>query len=302
MEKEIVIQKRDFSIRISMLFPLVLPVVVILGYAEEFSAVFTCVCFHELAHMTACWLMKKKVIAVRLLPVGLNAVLDEYGCRSAERIIIYASGPALSLFFALVGLLLKSVLDIGSENVDFFIFSNIYIAFFNMMPILPLDGGKILKEIFEIYLGLFTAAKYLRRVSFSFSVLLFFLGLVQLVCFASGLSLMIAGAFIYFTLKIGKMEAALMNIRNIVNRRSRFLKKGVYAARDLVVIKSMRLGEVVKNMDFDRFHLVHVLDENLKLIKTYTEQDVIEGMLKYSSEASFEEFIEKCIVENKTII
>lgn len=82
-----------------------------------------------------------------------------------------------------------------------------------------------------------------------------------------------------------------MNIKNLVYKRSRFLKKGVYPGRELVVIKSMRLGDVVKNMDFDRIHIIYVLDENMRLVKVFTEQEIIDSMEKFNGEISFEELI-----------
>ncbi|HOQ00187.1 MAG TPA: hypothetical protein PK604_05020 [Acetivibrio clariflavus] len=82
-----------------------------------------------------------------------------------------------------------------------------------------------------------------------------------------------------------------MNIKNLVYKRSRFLKKGIYPGRELVVIKSMRLGDVVKNMDFDRIHIIYVLDENMRLVKVFTEQEIIDGMEKFNGEISFEELI-----------
>ena len=82
-----------------------------------------------------------------------------------------------------------------------------------------------------------------------------------------------------------------MNVKNIIYRRARLLKKGIYQARDLVVIKSVQMSEILKSMDFDRFHIVYVLDENLNIVKVLTEQEIIDGLLKYNTEITFEEYI-----------
>ena len=59
-----------------------------------------------------------------------------------------------------------------------------------------------------------------------------------------------------------------MNVKNVVYRHSRLMRKGIYAARDIVVLKSVHLSEVLKHMDFDRFHIVYVLDDELKIADT----------------------------------
>lgn len=84
-----------------------------------------------------------------------------------------------------------------------------------------------------------------------------------------------------------------MNIKYLVYKRSRFLKKGVYPGRELVVIQNMRLGDIIKNMDFDRFHIIYVLDEDMKLVRVFTEQEIIDNLSKYDSEMSFEELIKQ---------
>lgn len=82
-----------------------------------------------------------------------------------------------------------------------------------------------------------------------------------------------------------------MNIKNLVYKRSRFLRKGVYPGRELVVLKNMRLVDVVKNMDFDRFHIIYILDENMRLLKVFTEQEIIDNMAKFNGEMTFDELI-----------
>jgi len=39
-------------------------------------------------------------------------------------------------------------------------------ALFNMLPILPLDGGRILKDVLVSKMGLVRGCKYTRRLSF----------------------------------------------------------------------------------------------------------------------------------------
>jgi stage IV sporulation protein FB len=127
------------------------------------------------------------------------------------------------------------------------------------------------------------------------SALLILLGIVQFFSGSYNISLFIVGLYALFSSKALRMEAALMNIKDIIYRRSRLLKKGIYQARDLVVLKGAQLGETIKAMDFDRFHVVYVLDDNLKIVGMFTEQEIIDELLKTDTDPTFEEFMKKVV-------
>ena len=82
-----------------------------------------------------------------------------------------------------------------------------------------------------------------------------------------------------------------MNMRQILYRRSRLLRKGIYPARDLVVMKTARLGDTLKNMDFDRFHIIYVLDDSLRIAGVFTESEIIDALAGAPEDMTFEGLI-----------
>ena len=66
-----------------------------------------------------------------------------------KKIIIAISGPLTNLFIIL-GILLTKIEFIPVNKV---IYANIIILIFNLIPIYPLDGGRILKSIVHIFYG-----------------------------------------------------------------------------------------------------------------------------------------------------
>ena len=54
------------------------------------------------------------------------------------------------------------ILKIRNENI---MYANILIAIFNLIPIFPLDGGKILQELLHIFCGLRKSIKYIQLIS-----------------------------------------------------------------------------------------------------------------------------------------
>lgn len=232
-----------------------------------------------------------KVYQLRFLPVGLNALIEDGPCSKWDRIRIYTSGPLINFLLSGLGFLLNSYYLFAPDSMRFFILINASLFIFNMIPILPMDGGRILREALSLKLGMFLAGRYTRSISRLLSLFLIMVGAVQIFYNVRNFSLILIGIYIFFTLKYEERETALMNVKNMIYRRSRLLNKGIYPARDLVVLKSLHLGEIIKAMDFDRFHIIHVLDDDLKVVRVMTEHEVIEAMLKYNAEITFDELL-----------
>lgn len=279
---------------IHRLFPVVLLIMYLSGHIWEFTLTYVSMVFHEFGHVAAAKALGKKVYSISILPVGLNASIEEYSCSRPERIIIYTCGPLINILSALFFHVLGGGAFYKADSIICFLATvNYLLAVFNMLPTLPLDGGKIYRDILTVRLGLISANKKIQKISILVSLLLVLLGIVQLLGDTFNISLILIGLYLLFLSKNGKSEAAMMNVKDVIYRRSRLLKKGIYPARDLVVVKSMRLGDVIKCLDFDRYHIIHVLNEELKLINIFTEQDIIDAVFKYSMELTFEQFIEK---------
>jgi len=106
--------------------------------AESFLIFYLFVLLHEIAHILVAKLLKVKVVDVSLLPFGVNARFD-YCDNKIKEIIIASAGPILSL--------------VMSETLNEYFIQNIFIFIVNMIPIYPLDGGRIFKNLLLVILG-----------------------------------------------------------------------------------------------------------------------------------------------------
>jgi len=298
----VIIRTKLTDLHISNYSFAVLPLILATGFIIEYIIAFLSIAIHELAHVAAALARGYKIRFIKFLPVGLSVSIDESFFTRHDSIIIYCSGPIVNLLLSVISYAANLFLPYKSEYLHFFTLSNIYLAVFNMIPAIPLDGGRILQQILSKRIGLISAGKYLRSFTFILSTVFIILGIYQLILSRMNFSLFVIGIYIMFLFKTGRMEASLMNMKQIIYRRSRLLKKGIYPVRDLVVMKSVFLGDTVKSMDFDRFHFIYVLDDNLKLLGVFSENDIMESMLRNNGDITFEELIrnEKYRLENET--
>ena len=130
--------------------------------------------FHELGHMLAGILLGFKPNSIEIMPVGLSigfeSKADNYNKKikkgtllTLKKIIIAASGPITNLIF----IVLFYLFDFNFFNIDreLIIYSNILIAIFNLIPIYPLDGGRIVKGILHILYGRRESYEYTNKIS-----------------------------------------------------------------------------------------------------------------------------------------
>ncbi|MHB8064741.1 MAG: site-2 protease family protein, partial [Ruminiclostridium sp.] len=246
---------------------------------------------HELGHIVAALISGAGIYCIRILPIGVNAVIDDSGCSKYRRIYIYLAGPGINIIFAAIIYILYACHFVSIE-FTLGIYINIWLAFFNLLPILPLDGGKIVMEGLADYSGLYRTSKQIRILSVLISIILICLGLVILIRTLYNISLVLVGIYILLCSKENKKETALMNIKNFVFRRSRIIKKGIYPAREIVVMKNVKLSEVIKAIDYaNMFHLVNVLDEDLRVIKVMTEQEILDALMTNNLDTTMDKLL-----------
>lgn len=104
---------------------------------------------HELGHMMAGLILKLKPKELSLMPFGISITFETYEYKKLieiKKILIAISGPLTNLIICLIA----SFLHINSETKLLIMYSNILIALFNLIPIYPLDGGRILKGIVSL--------------------------------------------------------------------------------------------------------------------------------------------------------
>ena len=117
---------------------------------------FLSVLLHELAHSLTAKRLGYKVYSITLMIFGGVSLISDTRMRSSHDFLIAAAGPAMSLLLGVVAAALYLIYrDPGASGASamlqgmlFYIgFQNIALAIFNMLPGLPLDGGRVLQAV-----------------------------------------------------------------------------------------------------------------------------------------------------------
>lgn len=115
------------------------------------------VLFHELGHSLAAQKHGIIVMDIILWPLGGVARLKGAPQNPYQELIIAAMGPLASLLLAVITLpfwvLYQTVI------LDFALYANLCIGLINLVPVFPLDGGRILRAILNLRLSFLQATE-----------------------------------------------------------------------------------------------------------------------------------------------
>lgn len=129
---------------------------------------------HELGHMLVGILLSFKPVKLEIMPYGLsvgfkvkcedyNKKIKKGNMLSIKKLIIALAGPITNLIITII-FLLFNITFFGIER-ELVVYSNILIGMFNLIPIYPLDGGRIIKNILHIIFGLKKSYEYTNQIS-----------------------------------------------------------------------------------------------------------------------------------------
>lgn len=111
--------------------------------SQIYSLMLLFIIIHEVAHIIAGVCLEFKIRQVKLNILGFNILLEKSQESKFDNFIIAIAGPLSNFAIAIVTLCLpiENMLKID------IVYANILLMMINLLPIYPLDGGRILSEI-----------------------------------------------------------------------------------------------------------------------------------------------------------
>ena len=181
---------------------------------------------HELGHMLAGILLGSRVKSISIMPLGLSIGLridaKDYNKRinkgnllNFKRIIIALAGPMVNFLIAILFFLFQ--FQFLMFKVQYVIYANLLIGFFNLLPIYPLDGGRIIKEFMQIHKGLKKSMIVMNNISNISIIILTALASIAILFYHNIAILFIIIYLWYLTLIENKKYISKMKIYNLID-------------------------------------------------------------------------------------
>lgn len=163
-------------------------------------AFFVCVVLHEFGHSFTAMHYGVGVRRILLMPIGGMAEFDSIPRQPSKELLITLAGPAVNFVIAAI-LWLTVGYPTNSEYADslagfgqVLLRANLVMGFFNLLPVFPMDGGRIFRALLALRLPYLRATFWAATIG---KVLAILGALVAILVFQSYLVGILFG-FIYF--------------------------------------------------------------------------------------------------------
>ena len=138
-------------IRLHILSPLMLILLFVFSGARNAFPMLASLSVHELSHLLAALFLKARVDEIELMPYG--AAIRLYGLWETHPfrlLVISAAGPLSNLLLAAVCALLITLMPFSYPALMPLTEASLLLAFVNLLPALPLDGGRCLCALLSL--------------------------------------------------------------------------------------------------------------------------------------------------------
>jgi stage IV sporulation protein FB len=270
---------RGMKIKIHPLFLLLVITSLFFHMGYEMVIVFAIVIIHELGHVCVATAYGYRVREMELLPFGGVARLEssEYGWSPRHETMIALAGPMNNLILVVVGIVLHSIGIWGDALTEFFNRTNFMIACFNLLPALPLDGGRILRAAYARTAGFQRATEVAIRMAFVLSTICMLIGILALSFGYIHYGILVLSLFLFVSAWQLKKQLRYETIRFLDSRR-RSRHERPQQVRSLAVSEITILQDVVADFAPDCYHVVYVLDQSHDVKGVLAERELIDTL------------------------
>lgn len=252
------------------LFIIVSFVLVYFGWFEEFLIYLLVLCLHEFSHYFVAKRFGYVLNKVVFMPYGAGLGGKNQIILPKHEIIIALAGPVLNLILVLLTVCLWWAFPLTYAYTLTFVYSNLSLGIFNLLPVFPLDGGRVVVGLFSNKIKRIKAYKLMKITGVVFSVLFMMLFIF---------SVFIKVNLTYFFVSTFLFSSCFGNDFNIYFERSSVqnLNKKItepVEIKSVVFNSNTPIYKLLKYINSSHYTMFYLMENN-KIKKILTEVDVL---------------------------
>ena len=265
--------------------PLILSTAVLsVAFQRDVFSPISALLVHELGHVIAARAMGVRIAEVRVCPLGASMRLEL--CDDLATTVVSLCGPAASLAAATTAICAADVFPALAFLEGFATYS-LVLAAFNMLPAMPLDGGRILKDALSGVLS----QKILRYVLlFTGLAVVFVLFLMSCAYYPEIHWSMLAITVFTVYGCIGEFRSqTVAPVSRVLKNELALSSSGSINMKTVGFLQTVRACDALARLKGAGF--IAVVDESSRLLGAMTEGDLLWGMIQLGPDSQMIEIL-----------
>lgn len=284
-------------LKINLLMIPALFVLILLGMGDIVLCYIPALFLHEWAHVITASAFGMAITQIELFPFGCAARLSCFAVSRSKEIIVAAAGPAANMAAASAVYFINKY-GFPISVADKLIAANLALAAVNMLPAMPLDGGRIARSLFATFFGYKRATRLTSAAGIFFSAVMLAVAVFAAVKGAFNPTLFIMAFFLCLAAVKELKSAPYTLIRDFSGKRTSIEKRKTLHINRFAAMHSQALREIMREFEAGKYNIVTVLDKNLCVIRDLSEQQILDGMMQYGSQVTLGSLCRKTIKQD----
>lgn len=260
------------KLKVHPLFIVLCILSIIFGYAKVFFVYLGAIILHEVGHSTMAKKLGYTLNNFCLLPQGALVYGYQKFRSPSDEIKIAISGPLVNLILIVICLAFWWLVPEIYSQTENWVFCNLGLAVFNLLPIMPLDGGRI----FLALCGAKNKRKLGIKIVNVFGLIISFLCLgvfVFSLFIKPNFSYLIMSIFIFAGVIGSGREHRYVNVINLYDDKIKNAK--ILKTNSIVISLNKKLIDVFYGLSKTKFNILYVADDNGEVIAQLFEPEIL---------------------------
>lgn len=238
---------------------------------------------HEMAHAAAAVLLGQALQSVELTPMGaILRMKEDRDLSWPKRIVILLAGPAMTLLLCFAAIRMNRLFSTPNEFFWLIFTGNMAIFMMNLLPVYPLDGGRVLSLMLGRFLRFHIVCMIMRLLGLLCGVALLTLNLISIWRIGGwNLSLSLAACCIISASYTETETYAMTEMRRFLDRKISAEQRMIIPASIAAVIHTTKLSYLVHKLPDRRIMFFVCLEAgSMKLLGMVSEYDAVQTYMK----------------------